>query len=48
MNITLPYEFSVVQKIYNDNSKYSNELYSVNLEKIWNILKNNDMPIIYM
>ena len=48
VNITLPYEFSVVQKIYNDNSKYSNELYSVNLEKIWNILKNNDMPIIYM
>ena len=48
VNITLPYEFSVVQKIYNDNSKYSNELYSVNLEKIWDILKNNDMPIIYM
>lgn len=48
VNIILPYEFSVVQKIYNDNSKYSNELYSVNLEKIWNILKNNDMPIIYM
>lgn len=48
VNIALPYEFSVVQKIYNDNSKYSNELYSVNLEKIWNILKNNDMPIIYM
>lgn len=48
VNITLPYEFSVVQKIYNDNSNYSNELYSVNLEKIWNILKNNDMPIIYM
>lgn len=48
VNIKLPYEFSVVQKIYNDNSKYSNELYSVNLEKIWDILKNNDMPIIYM
>ena len=48
VNIALPYEFSVVQKIYNDNSKYSNELYSVNLEKIWDILKNNDMPIIYM
>lgn len=48
VDIEIPFEFSTVQSLYNDISEYSKELYSVNLQKIWANLSDENIPKIYI
>lgn len=45
--IELEYKFKRVQKIYNESTKYSNWLYSLDLEYLWSQLSEYKYPILY-
>lgn len=45
--IKLEYKFKKVQKIYNDPTKYSNWLYSLDLKYLWAQLKEYEYPVLY-
>lgn len=46
--IEITYKFSAVQRIYNDISEYSTQLYKLDLKDIWIQLEKLKLPKIYM
>lgn len=45
--ISINYEFSKVQRLYNEPTKYSLWLYSLNLDNIWHQLESEGYPMLY-